>query len=246
MRNGSSAATGEMGSGKRGKQNPDHLHGCRVENPDQHHAGEGELQGAQGSVRPPRGHRLCGAAASASGSPRSSEHFLQLGEAASPPAIVRCFHRSGMIRRRKRSSSSRNPSTQNQVVQERVVRGEDDRNLPRGHNEEAEDAPAPRQKQHEHQAELQHQRGAGGEGVEPVRQVLHVPANPGRQRAVLVVLVHGGEVAPLGDRRWRASPRPTRSKCETIPIAAETGWRAMADARGPVPAKIPAARRTAR
>ena len=30
-----------------------------------------------------------------------------------------------------------------------------------------------------------------------MRQVLHVPANPGGQRPVLVILVHGGEVPPL-------------------------------------------------
>ena len=33
-------------------------------------------------------------------------------------------------------------------------------------------------------------------GVKPVRQVLHVPADPGGQRAILVVVVHRGEVAP--------------------------------------------------
>ena len=93
------------------------------------------------------------------------------------------------------------------------------------HDEEAEDAPAPRHEQHPHQAEFQHQGCAGGKGMEPVRQMLHVPADPGRQRPVLVVLVHGGEVAPLRDRRWPASPRRTRSRCGTTPIAAGTGWR---------------------
>ena len=34
--------------------------------------------------------------------------------------------------------------------------------------------------------------------MEPVGKVLEVPANPCRQRAVLVVLVHGGEIAPCG------------------------------------------------
>src|SRR5260370_6588456 len=33
--------------------------------------------------------------------------------------------------------------------------------------------------------------------MEPMGQVLHIPANPRWQRAVLVVLVHGREVAPL-------------------------------------------------
>ncbi len=54
-----------------------------------------------------------------------------------------------------------------------------------------------RQEQHEHQAEFQHQRGSGRKGMKPVRQMLYVPADPGGQRAVLVVVVHGGEVSPL-------------------------------------------------
>src|SRR5271167_1202311 len=87
---------------------------------------------------------------------------------------------------------------QNEVVQECVIRSEDDWNLPSRHDEKADDAPAPWQKQHEHQSELERQRGAGCEGVEAKRQVLRVPANPRGQRAVLIVLVHGGEVAPLG------------------------------------------------
>src|SRR5260370_8368105 len=33
--------------------------------------------------------------------------------------------------------------------------------------------------------------------MEPVRQMLHVPADPRRQRAVLVILVERGEVPPL-------------------------------------------------
>src|SRR5208283_80836 len=58
---------------------------------------------------------------------------------------------------------------QNEVVQECVIGGEDDWNLPSRHNEKADDAPAPWQKQHEHHSELKRQRGPCGEGVKSKR-----------------------------------------------------------------------------
>src|SRR5262249_47842757 len=45
--------------------------------------------------------------------------------------------------------------------------------------------------------QLDQQRRGYGARVIPVRQMLDVPAGPGGERAVLVVVVHCGEVAPV-------------------------------------------------
>ena len=86
---------------------------------------------------------------------------------------------------------------EHEVIQEGVVGGEDDAEFPRRDDEEADEAHAARKKEHEDEAEFQHQRARRSGGVKPMWQMLDVPADPGGQRAVLVVLVHRGEVAPL-------------------------------------------------
>ena len=57
--------------------------------------------------------------------------------------------------------------------------------------------------------------------MEPVRKLLHIPAKPCGQRAVLVVVVHGGQVAPgivaagkLDDAGFKvdAEPFPAKQK----------------------------------
>ncbi len=57
--------------------------------------------------------------------------------------------------------------------------------------------------------------------MEPVREMLRVPANPGGQRTILIILVHGGEMAPFriaagkfGDAGFEvdAEPFPKKKK----------------------------------
>ena len=85
----------------------------------------------------------------------------------------------------------------NEVVQERVVRRDDDADFPRGDDEEAEKADSARKKEHENESEFQHERAPGRGDVKPMWKMLDVPADPGGKRPVLVVLVHRGEAAPL-------------------------------------------------
>src|SRR5579875_3132442 len=107
------------------------------------------------------------------------------------------------------------PEEKDEVVKEGVVRSEDDADLPRGHDEEADEAKTAREEEHPDDADFHDERGAGGGDVKPVRQVLDVVANPGGQRTILVVLVHGGEVPPLGvageqlnDAGFKVDPEP--------------------------------------
>ena len=86
---------------------------------------------------------------------------------------------------------------QNEVIEKGVVGGEDHANFPRGHNQEADHAPAARKKQHPYDDQFQRQGGERRCPMEPVRQVLDVPTDPGGQGTVLVVLVHGGQMAPF-------------------------------------------------
>src|SRR5438477_12662538 len=90
-----------------------------------------------------------------------------------------------------------NAQDQNQIVEKRIIGGQDYYGLPDGDYEEQSDSPAPGKEHHPDQSEFHDQRGAGGESVKLVRQLLHVPADPSWQRTVLVVIVHGGEVTPF-------------------------------------------------
>src|SRR6266849_7017070 len=113
----------------------------------------------------------------------------------------------------------KNPERQNKIVQEGVVGSEDDADLPGRDDKEANDANAARQKKHPDEHELESEGAKGAGGVKPVRQVLGVPADPGGQRAVLIVLVHGGEMAPLriaagnfGDAGFEVNAEPFPEK----------------------------------
>src|SRR5207248_4245717 len=68
---------------------------------------------------------------------------------------------------------------------------------PDSRDEEADNPPTPWQRQHPHDPEFKNEGCDNRSRMEPVRQMLGVPANPGWQRAILVVLIHGREVAPL-------------------------------------------------
>ena len=85
-----------------------------------------------------------------------------------------------------------------EVIEEGVVGGEGDGDLQRREDEEADDAKTARQKQHPDYEQLGEESEKGGGGVEPVGKLLDVPPDPGGQRAVLIILIHSGEIAPGG------------------------------------------------
>src|SRR6266851_6321052 len=109
----------------------------------------------------------------------------------------------------------KNAEGKDEIVQERVVGGEDDADLPGRDDEEANDANAVRKEKHPDEDKLESESAKSAGGVKPARQMLCVPADPGGQRTVLVVLVHSGEIAPLriaagnfGDARFEVNAKP--------------------------------------
>src|SRR6267378_5181158 len=91
----------------------------------------------------------------------------------------------------------KNPEGKDEVVQEGVVGGADDADQPGPDDEEANDANAARKEKHPDEDKLESESAKSAGGVKPARQMLCVPADPGGQRTVLIVLVHSGEIAPL-------------------------------------------------
>src|SRR2546426_1172092 len=89
------------------------------------------------------------------------------------------------------------PQREHEVIQERVICGEDDADLPDRYDEEAYDSDAPRQKHRPHQDEFERQCEKRRRRMKPMREMLHIPADPGWQRAILVILVERREVSPL-------------------------------------------------
>ncbi len=87
---------------------------------------------------------------------------------------------------------------EDEIVEEGVVGAENHANLPDCDDEEANDANATREEQHPDQEKLKSESAKRGGSVEPGREMLEIPADPSRERTVLVILVHGGEMAPLG------------------------------------------------
>ena len=64
--------------------------------------------------------------------------------------------------------------------------------------------------------------------MKPVRQMLHIPADPSGQRPILVVLVHRGQVAPLGISAGDLCDARFEVDAEPLPLQKEeTGvyWR---------------------
>ena len=81
---------------------------------------------------------------------------------------------------------------------------------------------AARKKEHPDKAEFGGQGHESSGCVEPVRKLLHVPANPCGQRAILVVVVHSGEVTPGVVAAGELDDAGFESRCGTIPSAEET------------------------
>src|SRR4051795_12636333 len=76
----------------------------------------------------------------------------------------------------------KNAEDENEVVEEGVVGGEDDADLPRGDDKKADDAKAAREKEHPDKDKIESKGGEGSGGMEPMREMLDVPADPGGQR----------------------------------------------------------------
>ncbi len=57
--------------------------------------------------------------------------------------------------------------------------------------------------------------------VEPVRQVLNVPTDPGGQGTVLVVLIHRGQVAPFGVAAEQLHQARFEVDAEPLPLQQE-------------------------
>src|SRR5712671_6807781 len=110
---------------------------------------------------------------------------------------VTLFHESWQVGEQKLVIEQQNSQDQHEVIQKSVIRRENDPYLPQRHDEKTQDAKSSRQQHHPSQPQFQGQRHKSGRRMEPVRKVLHVPSNPRRQRAVLVILVQRREVPPL-------------------------------------------------
>src|SRR5262249_15771966 len=74
-----------------------------------------------------------------------------------------------------------------------------------------------REKKHPDDEQFRKQGLKGCSGMKPVRPLLHVPADPSGQRAILVILIHRGEVAPsriaakiLGNARFEIDCEPDK------------------------------------
>ena len=76
--------------------------------------------------------------------------------------------------------------------------------------------------------------------MEPVREVLDIPADPGGERAVLVVLVHRGEVTPFGIAGEQLDDAGFEVDAEPLPQEKEKGRarrRGLDSPAGPEPAR---------
>src|SRR5712664_4444577 len=109
----------------------------------------------------------------------------------------------------------KNPEGKDEIVQKSVVGGEDDADLPGRDDEEANEANAARKEKHPDEDKLESESAKSAGGVKPLGQMLCVPADPGGQRTVLVILIHSGEMAPLriaagnfGDARFEVNAKP--------------------------------------
>src|SRR5712691_3724865 len=122
------------------------------------------------------------------------------------------------------------------VVQESVIGGEDDDRLERAHQEEAGEPERAREERHPYQQELEGEHHHDASMVEPDRQeLLHVPAYPARQRQVLVVVIEGGQRAPLRIAAQELDHARLEVDAQPFPDEQEpaqpAGWIARAQAR---------------
>src|SRR5262245_15867520 len=97
---------------------------------------------------------------------------------------------------KKRVIQKENSECQHQIIQERIVCRENDGDLQESNETEADDAKDARQKYQADHHQFGEDRDEGGSFVKTPRKLLRVPADPGRKRAVLVILVHGGKISP--------------------------------------------------
>jgi len=110
---------------------------------------------------------------------------------------------------------------EHQVVEEGIVGREDDADLEHGADSKAGEAEWPRQPGEPDEDELQDEREERGGGVEAVRELVDVPADPGGQRTGFVVVVHRGQMPPLlvaahqlDQARFEIDPEPLPAQQE--------------------------------
>ena len=131
-----------------------------------------------------------------------------------------------------------------EVVEEAVVRGEQNTHLHAEHEDERRETDGRRAPQQERQPQLDDVREERARLVRPERHLVRPPADPRGQRCGLVVGRHRGEVAPGRIAESAAWRRPTRSAGGRRATA--RGRRRSDAAAAPVPAGAPPGRRAAR
>ena len=110
---------------------------------------------------------------------------------------------------------------EDEVVEEGVVGGEDDADFPGRDDAEADEADTAGEEKHPDDGEFHDEGAAGGADLEPVGQMLDVPADEGGQGTVLVVLVHRGEVTPLGIAGEQLDDAGFEIDAEPLPLQEE-------------------------
>ena len=205
MRNGSSATIGSVGQRNFAQRNADHLGGGVVRNPCQHHRRKGQPHRPPVKCEPLT-PRLPDAALLRVLDLRPLVTRLRPPPGSTTAALLlRLSKRLRLMRAKARRNKpheelvieKQNSQRQHQVIQERVVCRQNHANLPRRDDEKANQAHAPREKHHQHESEFHRQRSGRRSHLEPMRKMLHIPADPRGQRTILVVLVHGRQVAPF-------------------------------------------------
>src|ERR1700739_2012904 len=181
------------------KRNADHLHRGVVEDPCEHDGGDGETDGAEMSAEGTRNSALHwtlgGRLNFVIGRFWLLRLFVRLH------AYICCSHQCPESRRYQRQEKfvvqQQEAQREYEVIQKRIVGGENHDDLPRCRDEETNHAYAAGEKKHPHQRKFQQQRAGCTGGGEPRGKMLTSPADPGGQRSVLVVFVHCREGAPL-------------------------------------------------
>ena len=86
-------------------------------------------------------------------------------------------------------------------------------------DEEANYAKTARKKPHPDHEEFRNQNKKRASGMKRVRKLLYIPADPGREWSILIVLIHGREIAPrriaakiFGDAGFEIDREPNKEQ----------------------------------
>src|SRR5579885_1915043 len=111
------------------------------------------------------------------------------------------------------------------IIQERIVRRQNDSNLKRRQDQEADQAAAAGKNKQPAEAEFCDEGEKRQKRLKRVRQLLRVPADPGGQRAVLVILVHRRQMAPLGIVAGQLGDAGFKVNSKPLPLEQEQAGR---------------------